>query len=638
MKKIQQLISDRNFAISIILFLTILVFSNSLFNNIVLDDDALLNKWTTIQSLTNIPKLIEGDLPQSLLGSYRPLRSIFYAVFYSLWGENPFFYHLSGVIMHFFIVVVVYLIIDFIFKNKTSSFIGGLLFALHPLHTESIDWIAASMDLIGIFFFFLSFYFFLLSTVNMSKYRIFYSISLISAFFAFFGNERTLILPLIVFAYICIKVNFDLKKIKALFINVLPFVVLGVFYFFVRSFIFKISLGAQDFVLFNSFYYTILFMVKVVGKYLLLLIFPFNLSINHIIYPGFEAFSTTSNLPGIFYKQSLFDLEEIISLFLISFFILSGFLLFKRNKNFTFGVLWIFLALIPDIFFHATLLSERYIYVASFGFILMLVSLFRELPKKWVNIGFYLLILLSLTYGILSFQRNKDWYNPYTIWTSVTKVYPKSALAYYNLGRYFSDKGEYKKSINYYKKVISIRPDSIATMYDLAVSFEKTGEKDNAIKTYEEILAKKPDFLPALEKLNAASTNKFINYSGDSYSFSYPSFLDLKENKEGIILSDKNIPFSIILSEKKLPEGVSVNEYINNQKTSYGTLVNQGLAQIPLVDYAYAKIWTLSNSNQMIQFFLFSSNKVLEIRVSPSNSPLMKTFDQIVSSLNLKLN
>lgn len=654
LKTIKNLLSQRRVQLAIIAIVTFLVFSNTLQNKLAIDDDALIVKWQTPHSLTiaNIWKLIGGDLPQSLQGSYRPLRSVIYAVYYSLWQENPFFYHLSGLFLHILITVVVYLLLDSLFKNRKLAFIGGLLFGLHPIHTEAVDWIASSMDLIGVVFFFLSFYLFLKAKSEVKNPKNYYLASVFFALLAFLGNELTLTLPILILFYMSFVLRFNFKKIKEEFSLVFPYFFIAVLFLFLRAFIVKGALGAQGFVLFNSFYYTVLFMVKVVAKYIYLFFAPFNLSINHILSPGFETFSTTSNLPSIFLNQSLFDLEEIMGLMTLAIVVILIPLLYKKIPKASFGIIWIFITLSPQLLFHATVFSERYAYIASFGFILILMSLYEFMPKKWDKWRIVGLLFLIVFYGFLTYQRNKDWQNNLTLWSSVIRVYPKSALAYYNLGFYYSwsiNGNRYDQSILNYKKVLELRPDSIFTYNELAKLYEKTGDKQNAIKIYEKILSIKPSFAPAINALSLLSPqssqsgsfgstrlNGKISYSiSPGISFEYPSSFNLIKTKKGVILKNKSSDFTIALEPNPMQEEITVKDYINNQKTSYGTLVNQGLAQIPSVDYAYVKVWKLSNSTQMMQFFLFSSNKVLEIRVSPSNTPLMKTFDEIISSLKL---
>ena len=85
-----------------------------------------------------------------------------------------------------------------------------------------------------------------------------------------------------------------------------------------------------------------------------------------------------------------------------------------------------------------------------------------------------------------------------------------------------------------------------------------------------------------------------------------------------------------IMTEKRLAnEGVE--EFLGKKLPLSEKLVNQGLAKIPGFDLAYVKIWQAENLK--MQFFLFKSDVVVEMRVWPGDSPLMRIFDQVVSSI-----
>jgi len=86
--------------------------------------------------------------------------------------------------------------------------------------------------------------------------------------------------------------------------------------------------------------------------------------------------------------------------------------------------------------------------------------------------------------------------------------------------------------------------------------------------------------------------------------------------------------------EKREAE-ISINDYLSRQNEVYGTLVNQGLAQIPDMDTAYVKVFQ-DQGIQKMQFFLFKTNKVVKILVYPSDPPKMKVFDKIIQTLKIE--
>jgi len=87
-----------------------------------------------------------------------------------------------------------------------------------------------------------------------------------------------------------------------------------------------------------------------------------------------------------------------------------------------------------------------------------------------------------------------------------------------------------------------------------------------------------------------------------------------------------------IMTEKR-SSNVSVEEYLGKKPPMLVKLINQGLAKIPNFDLAYVKVW--QDEVLKMQFFLFKSDVVVEIRVWPGDSPLMRIFDSVVSSITV---
>jgi hypothetical protein len=106
--------------------------------------------------------------------NWHPLTWVSHALDYAIWGLNPLGHHLTSIILHAInTFIVVLLIIRLVQAKKETAVIGqsvfsderavfitggvaGLLFGLHPLHVESVAWIAERKDLLCALFFLLS--------------------------------------------------------------------------------------------------------------------------------------------------------------------------------------------------------------------------------------------------------------------------------------------------------------------------------------------------------------------------------------------------------------------------------------------------------------------------------------------------
>jgi hypothetical protein len=142
--------------------------------------------------------------PVSQQGVFRPVRSLLYTVYFQIFGtNNPAGYHLHSLLVHLVATGLVYLIIlnfKFLILNQGSkskflnhfAFTAALLFGLHPVHTEAITYMAASMEMTGIVFMLFAFYLYL-KNKNVLSY--------LFAMLAFFTYEMTLTLPLLLLLY-----------------------------------------------------------------------------------------------------------------------------------------------------------------------------------------------------------------------------------------------------------------------------------------------------------------------------------------------------------------------------------------------------------------------------------------------------
>ncbi|MCD6459393.1 hypothetical protein J7L67_01845, partial [bacterium] len=94
-------------------------------------------------------------------GIYRPLRTLAFAVDYQFFGLNPSGYHIENFFLHIFNAILVFFLFRIFFKNDKISFMGALLFAVHPVQIESVTWISSRGDLLYSFFTLICFIWFL---------------------------------------------------------------------------------------------------------------------------------------------------------------------------------------------------------------------------------------------------------------------------------------------------------------------------------------------------------------------------------------------------------------------------------------------------------------------------------------------
>src|SRR3989344_1347194 len=97
--KVRSFFKNTKVQILITVLLTILAYSNTLGSGFAIDDHLFVVDWQVTKDLKNIPAMFTKEFAPGLgehNGVYRPLRTVFYALSYKLWGINPFFYHMQA--------------------------------------------------------------------------------------------------------------------------------------------------------------------------------------------------------------------------------------------------------------------------------------------------------------------------------------------------------------------------------------------------------------------------------------------------------------------------------------------------------------------------------------------------------------
>jgi len=143
------------------LWLCIVIYTNSLPGQFFWDDETAVLMTPEIHSFSDLVSMFTfsfwNDLYNDKLqsyrkGVYRPLIRITFALERKLWGDNPFGYRLTNVIIHAGNTGLVTVLAQAIFKSNPTAMIAGLLFTAHPVNVESISYIKNRSCLIGTFF------------------------------------------------------------------------------------------------------------------------------------------------------------------------------------------------------------------------------------------------------------------------------------------------------------------------------------------------------------------------------------------------------------------------------------------------------------------------------------------------------
>ena len=648
-------------------------------NQFTVDDIDLIVNWPEIRDVSNIGYLLNGGLTPGHSSVYRPIGSLFFLFYYQLFGPNPFFYHFHSVIVHILSVVFVYLIANRLTQKRLVSFFSALIFGVHPLTVEGIAYVSASIDTTGWLLILIAFFLYL--KFKESKKRAFLAISLISSTVAYFIYEAALIFPLLVILYeFCFNKNKSLKKYS---FSLLFLIIAIAFYAYRTQFLGHLGYKGGQYIA-GNFYQTMIFMPKMLFKYIELFILPVNLSYVHTVEKGLETYMDMHANFTAFLSKSIFDADILVPSLVLIALVIIAFKLLKKLPLITFCIGWFFISLLPFSYLvpAGPSFSERYAYMSTIGLSIAFSYLvFHFLQKKIKNNHITTgLIIVTLIFGVRTYFRVSDWRSPITLWQSTIKIYPESAIANTGLIIAYANTGEIDKTISQAQKTIRLYPDSYNAYLHLGNAYYRQGTTEEALTMYQKALELNPNLAEAYLKLASIYEAK-KDYNLAVQNLSLASILNhnpelksktkklLEEQPEinGLLTKispDNENYFYLVLGEYSvtLPKSWTVEKagkrliienpkeavhfeietdqitdtnfdiYLKSQSSKSDQMIQQGLAYIPNAEKAYIKIFEEQNIQKM-QFYLLFGDKIVKLLAFPANETNKQSIDGVLGSI-----
>lgn len=480
----------------LLLFLAFIIYSNSLAGQFVYDDGYFIVKNIHIRNLENIPSFFVNpsavafsELAQDV---YRPLTTISYALDYHFWGLDVFGYHLENVLFHGLNAVLLYILLILIFENIPLAFLASLFFTCQPIQTEVVSWISGRSSVLFLFFYLASFICYVLYTKRRNK--IYLVLSIVLCFKSLFSKEMAISLPLLLAAY---EVYFGAREgLARKTLRLSPYFLLTAFFVAARFLV--INRVSQTGWWGGSPYHTGLTMMVVMLDYVKLLIAPVKLC----------AFYVTTIYASITTPKVLASAAFLLIAIAAVFF------LFNRSRRASFAISLFLITLLPvsNIVPLRALMAERFLYLPSIGFCILLALGLERLSRARIKLFTFdarkLAIIaaaaLVIFYSVRTMMRNEDWKTPIAITNSILKIDPLNPWGLMSLGVAYSAQEQYELALKPLTKAMILSSGYFAPRSVLGFCYLQLGRYDEAIKTLTEALTIKPDNLEALNSLGVA--------------------------------------------------------------------------------------------------------------------------------------
>lgn len=480
---------------AIIIFLTFLFYSGSMKNEFVWDDYHFIVNDASAHDFSHWRDLFShnmGYLSGKGNNFYRPLYSLLNTADYKTGGGNPFTFHVTNTLLHAGVAVLACILVFMVSKNIYVAAATGLLFALHPVQTQAVTYIAGRADPMYAFFALLAIVLFLAYVKGRGNLLV-YSASLVSFILSLLSKEAAAITPFLILLCIYAISEKGDEKTKRALLRTIPFFVILAVYILLRATVLNFSktVFSTLSVPTPSFYIRMLTACKAIFLYFKFLLFPVGFHLE-IFFP-----------PAV----SLMERATFAAVTGVILLITGLFYAYKRNKILFFALCWFFLALLPvlNLFPINAPVAVHWLYLPSMGFFFAITLAAWELLR---NKNAYLFIaiftVIAVILGIMTYNKNKEWRNEETLYKSILPSAQTPRL-YVNLGNISAKKGEFDKAIVYYRKALQIAPNQTEAYSNLGYIYDKKKEFNKAVEVLELAVKLTP-------KLTSAHINLAVTY------------------------------------------------------------------------------------------------------------------------------
>ncbi|MEN6320298.1 MAG: tetratricopeptide repeat protein [Syntrophaceae bacterium] len=435
--------------------------------------------------------------------NWHPLTWLSLMFDYELFRLNPAGYHWTNVFFHIASTLLLFLVLNRMTGALWRSGFVAALFAVHPLHVESVVWVAERKDVLCTFFWMLTMYTYVLYVERPCWKR--YMIVFVSFSFGLMAKPMLVTLP---FVFLLLDYwplqRFPFKSaaddrhfqqgymantqiipqdvsISRLVLEKIPFIVLSICssiltVFAQNSYQAIISLDTI------GLHYRVANAFISVAKYIEMMFWPKDLA---IFYP--------------FIINMLFSWRIIWSVLLFVTITIFAVRWIRRYPYLFVGWFWYLGTLVPVIGLvqvGSQAIADRYTYVPLIGIFITTTWGFTDLLKRWN----YRKAFFSLTSGIIlsalmvfSWFQVQHWKNSITVFERAVSVTEKNVFAHNNLGVALYKEGKYDEAFNQFMKTAQIKPDYYGAYNSMGLALAAQGKWDEAIRQYLIALKIKPD-------------------------------------------------------------------------------------------------------------------------------------------------
>ncbi len=484
MKK-TSLIEREDWIYVVLIVLTLATFwSVRQFEFLNLDDDGYILNSARVQQGFNVAS-VAWAFTTGHMSNWHPMTWLSYMLDYSLFGLNPRGYHVVNVLLHTANVVLLFtLLLRMTGALGCSAFVAAM-FAIHPLHVESVAWIAERKDVLSGLFWMLGIMAYALYVRQPGKGR--YAVVAFVFALGLMSKPMAVTFPcvLLLLDYWPLK-RLDLDapvrpQLTRLALEKAPLLAMSVGSSVV-TIVMQQRSGALDTQSLFPFKIRVANAVASYGTYLLRTFYPVDL---YVPYPH----------PGF----AISPWHVAIAATVLAFVTVLAFRWARRAPYFVVGWLWFLGTLVPAIGLiqaGSQGMADRYTYLPLIGVFIILAWGASDLLGRWkqgrIALTAAALAVTALLAGATMFQL-QYWRNTVALFEHALSINDENTMAHNNLGSCLLQQNRVREAAGHFSRAIEIAPTNTDALNNLGVAVMALGNFQEAVDIFQHVLQTTPD-------------------------------------------------------------------------------------------------------------------------------------------------
>jgi len=433
-------------------------------------------------------------------GQWQPLSWTAHMLDVELFGLEPGGHHATSLALHVLNVLLLFAVFLRMTGRRAASGFVALLFAVHPLHVESVAWISSRKDLVSLFFGLLALWLYAGHRgKSLLRSRARFVGVLVAHALALMGKPMLVTLP-------CVMLLLDVWPLgrwrggppavrhepgrvlperlglRVLVIEKLPLFALSA----LAAIVVRWAVGGEGAAPDLSPGERLANAVVSVGRYLRKAVWPTDLA---AAYPH----------PSLTIEGAWPAWTVALSAAVIAALSVVAWRAWPRRPYATVGWLWFVGTLIPvlglaSLSGHS--MADRYTYLPLIGVYAALAFATDELTERRVRVraaAGVLGLVVVVVLGLLTRAQTQHWRGTDELWRHALRVTKNNYVAHANLGRLFMDRGDFVGARANYLAAIRAKPDISEPYANLGVLCERQGQFDMARDAFRQALEREPE-------------------------------------------------------------------------------------------------------------------------------------------------